>query len=205
MRFKKLLRFKKIISVGFLSAVLVVLLSAGTVQASFWDWFKTGGDDQRAAVKDNKTSIRQYTLKVTISGAGKITGIGNSNVINCAKSKDGKYSGTCKAKFNKGDTVVLAAEVPVNAEPIKTPDATTFVGEGFERSAPEKPPAVDGNFIGWGGVCKVKRASVCAVVIDGNKNVSAKFKKTEPSPAIPPPGKPTVKGTSPAGIIPDAQ
>ena len=46
----KILKFKKIVSIGFLAAFLAVSLSAGTAQASFQDWFNVGGDSQQAKV-----------------------------------------------------------------------------------------------------------------------------------------------------------
>ena len=90
----KFLGFNKIVAFVFFAVFLVAFLTAGMAQAD----------------------ARQYTLKVKISGIGKITGIGESNGINCAKLKEwlifGKYAGTCKAKFNKGDSVILTSEAP---------------------------------------------------------------------------------------------
>src|SRR3989344_3811635 len=107
-----------------------------------------------------------YTLKVKISRSAKL--------------KEwlifGKYAGTCKAKFNKGDSVILTSEAPEMSIP-EMPERPLKP----EVSAPEKPPVIDSAFVGWGGACKVEKASVCSVTMDGNKKVSAKFKKI-PSP-----------------------
>lgn len=182
--------FKKIISVGFLAAILAVFLSSGRAEAGFWNWLKTGSDNQQAATS---SLVKQYKLEVNILGVGKITGIGNSNAINCARSKNGKYSGKCNVKFNKGDSVILTSESPnafidavsqknsVEGSPVsKSPDMPLAP----EMSRPEKPPAIASNFVSWGGACKVKKARVCSVVMNGNKNVSAKFKKSEVIPVI---------------------
>ncbi|OHA54008.1 MAG: hypothetical protein A2Z62_02350 [Candidatus Terrybacteria bacterium RIFCSPLOWO2_02_42_20] len=154
----KFLGFNKIVAFVFFAVFLVAFLTAGMAQAD----------------------ARQYTLKVKISGIGKITGIGESNGINCAKLKEwlifGKYAGTCKAKFNKGDSVILTSEAPEMSIP-EMPERPLKP----EVSAPEKPPVIDSAFVGWGGACKVEKASVCSVTMDGNKKVSAKFKKI-PSP-----------------------
>lgn len=124
-----------------------------TAQTGFWswNWFKKFNNKQnrQAKVEEIKTSAtKRYSLEVNISGEGRIIEkISNAVSIDCVRSKDGKYTGTCKIKFNKGDIVVLAAETP----------GASFI------------------FLGWGGDCKVEKASICSIVMDGNKKVSAKF------------------------------
>lgn len=52
----KILNFKKIIFVGFFAAFMAVFLSAGSAQASFWDWFnlnKTNSNSQQSAATAN--------------------------------------------------------------------------------------------------------------------------------------------------------
>ena len=84
-------------SIGFFAAFLAVFLSAGSAQASFWDWFKAGGDSQQAAV------TTKYVLRVNKGGNGswyrKITS--SDGKINCGSD--------CSERYDSPQTVTLTA------------------------------------------------------------------------------------------------
>ena len=107
-----------------------------------------------SGVSSSSSSVQQYTLKVKISGAGKITSSGGSSVINCKKSVDSKgkteITGSCSIKFNKGESVTLT---PLT-------------------------PSAQYEFATWAEDCRsAQKLSSCTIKMSGNKTVSATFNK----------------------------
>lgn len=117
--------------------------------------FTTLGSSSSASSKtssSSSSSVQQYTLKAKISGAGQITSSGGSGVINCKKSIDSKgkseISGECAVKFNKGESVTLTVSTP----------STKY------------------EFATWADACRAsQKLSSCAIVMSGDKTVSATF------------------------------
>lgn len=102
----------------------------------------------------SSSSVQQYTLKVKISGAGKIMSSGGSGVVNCKKSVDsgGKFeiSGDCSVKFNKGESVILTPSTPSSKY----------------------------EFATWAEDCRsAQKLSSCTIKMSGDKTVSATFNK----------------------------
>jgi len=88
---------KKIIFAGLvISAFVVVVLSANSANASFWNWFKAG-DDNTAAVASAASKI---TLKVEKKGKGTVTS--SDGKINCGSK--------CKVAYNSGSSIDLYAK-----------------------------------------------------------------------------------------------
>ena len=82
----KILSFKKIVSIGFFAAFLAVFLSAGTAQASFWDWFnlnKTNNDSQQqqaAAIANAETTPTAPSSPSNLTATGGKCGTGTVNL-----------------------------------------------------------------------------------------------------------------------------
>ena len=98
----------------------------------------------------SSSSVQQYTLKVKISGAGKVSG----GDINCVKTAEGKYKegsqGICDVKINKGAQVTLTVATP----------STQY------------------EFATWAEDCRsAGKISSCTIKMTGNKTVSATFNK----------------------------
>ncbi|KKT20997.1 MAG: hypothetical protein UW04_C0014G0013 [Parcubacteria group bacterium GW2011_GWB1_43_8] len=107
------------------------------------------------ASSSSSSSVQQYTLKVKISGAGKITSSGGSSVINCKRSVDSKgnaetATGDCSIKLNKGESVTLTPSTP----------STQY------------------EFATWADDCRGSQGiTSCTIKMSGNKTVSATFNK----------------------------
>ena len=105
-----------------------------------------------SGASSSSSSVQQYTLKVKISGAGKITSSGGSGVINCKRSIDskgkGETNGDCSVKFNKGESVTLTPSTP----------STQY------------------EFGTWAEDCRsAQKVTSCTIKMSGNKTVSATF------------------------------
>ena len=120
--------------------------------------FTTSGGSSSSSVSSgtssSSSSVQQYTLKVKISGAGKITSSGGSGVISCKRSLDskgkGETSGDCSVKFNKGESVTLTPSTP----------STQY------------------EFATWAEDCRSSQSiTSCTIKMTGNKTVSATFNK----------------------------
>ena len=125
-------------------------LSASTGSSSS---AKSSSSSVSTGSSSSSSSVQQYTLKVKISGRGKIIGGG----INCNKLIDGSYSEgenwTCNVKVNKTSP---AAQITLTTQ---TPSAQYEFGT-------------------WGEACRAaQRATSCTVIMSGNKTVSATFNK----------------------------
>lgn len=74
----KVLYFKKIVSISFFAAFVAVFLSAGSAQASFWDWLnlnKTSSHSQQSAATANADTISapsNFTAETGACGSGSI-------------------------------------------------------------------------------------------------------------------------------------
>lgn len=111
----------------------------------------------------SSAEVEKYTLKVKISGAGKITSSGGSKNVNCKKTIDsnGKtdVEGICTVKIEKGDSVTLSSLTP----------NTKYA------------------FAIWGDDCRTAQsATSCTIRMTKDKTVSATFNKkaTEASVTI---------------------
>jgi len=107
-----------------------------------------------SGASSSSSSVQQYTLKVKISGAGKITSSGGSGVINCKRTVDSKgkteIGGDCSVKFNKGESVILTPSTP----------STQY------------------EFATWADDCRAaQKVTSCTIKMSGNKTVSATFNK----------------------------
>ena len=108
-----------------------------------------------SGASSSSSSVQQYTLKVKISGAGKITSSGGSSVINCKRAVDSKgnaetTTGDCSVKLNKGESVTLTPLTP----------STQY------------------EFATWAEDCRsAGKISSCTIKMTGNKTVSATFNK----------------------------
>ena len=108
--------------------------------------FTTSGDSSSSS-SSSSSSVQQYTLKVKISGAGKI--MSNPTGVTCKKDSNGKSSGVCSIKVNKDESVTLDASPNTSYEFGVWGDACK--GKGSSQT--------------------------CVVKIDSNKTVSATFNK----------------------------
>ena len=164
----KILKFKKIVSIGFLAAFLAVSLSAGTAQASFRDWFNVGGDSQQAKVGTRTKKAKTYNLKVNISGWGTITS--DDGKINCGKGND-RANSDCSENYAGPTTVTLTAP----AYTVYSSDKN-YVSYGY-------------TFSNWTGVCRGRGNNpICVVSLkkpNRTVSVAAVFKKDKIERSIP--------------------
>ena len=101
----------------------------------------------------SSSSSQQYTLKVKISGAGKVSGGG----INCVKTKEGEYKdegqGICSVKINKTEPVTQITLV------VSTPSSQY-------------------EFATWADDCRASQSiTSCVVKMGQDRTVSATFNK----------------------------
>jgi len=184
---------KKIIFAGLVvSAFMVVVLSANSANASFWNWFKAG-DDNTAAVtrpssskssssrsskssssklssskssRSSATTTKSYTLKINKSGKGYVSD--EDKRIDCGTNCKEEYVAGSKS----GDRVKLTA----------VPDG----GYVFEKFTPAKEcSSVYSGGFGLNDNKLIKQALaygpgenvVCVTTMNKNKTITAVFKK----------------------------
>ena len=121
--------------------------SAGGINSFTLSGGSSSSSSNSSSSISSSSSVQQYTLKVKISGAGKI--MSDPTGIDCKKDSKGKSSGVCSIKVNKDESVTLDASPNLSYEFGIWGDACK--GKGSSQT--------------------------CVVKIGSNKTVSATFNK----------------------------
>lgn len=121
----KILKFKKIVSIGFFAAFLAVFLSAGSAQASFWDWLnlnKSNNNSQQqqaAAIANADTTSSSSSASVTLTAK---TGAADNVTSNSAR---------LKGSINpKGENVSVYFKYRKNSESSGATKTTSWMSAG---------------------------------------------------------------------------